>query len=152
MSEIKNIRVGVSVAIVNDEGDVLIMMNRKTKRWTLPGGKVEDGETPEEAIIRETKEEVGIDLISIREISMRRDIYPALEDEGYPEVKVETILFLADEYRGNVINMEPKKHSMLDFQSDDQVSDCVESPGDAYRSLWMYMKWMMGMILISEIP
>lgn len=31
-------------------------------RWAFPGGKIEDGEMPEEAAIRETKEEVGYDV------------------------------------------------------------------------------------------
>lgn len=35
-------------------------------RWGLPGGKIEKGETPEEAVIRETKEETGINIKSPR--------------------------------------------------------------------------------------
>jgi mutator protein MutT len=34
--------------------------------WTLPGGKVEKGESPEQAIVREVKEEIGLDLQKFR--------------------------------------------------------------------------------------
>ena len=35
--------------------------------WEFPGGKIEPGETPEEAIVREIKEELDLSLIHISE-------------------------------------------------------------------------------------
>jgi len=35
------------------------------KRWTFPGGKINKGEKPEEAAIREVKEETGLDVINL---------------------------------------------------------------------------------------
>jgi 8-oxo-dGTP diphosphatase len=55
-----------AVALVDADGRVLIARRPAGKAmaglWEFPGGKVHDGETPEEALIRELKEELGIDV------------------------------------------------------------------------------------------
>lgn len=54
----------VAAALVDDEGRVLIAQRPEGKQlagmWEFPGGKVESGETPEAALIRELEEELGI--------------------------------------------------------------------------------------------
>ena len=56
----------VAVALVDTDGRVLIAKRPEGKPmaglWEFPGGKIHDGETPEEALIRELKEELGIDV------------------------------------------------------------------------------------------
>ena len=61
-------RVFVSaVALIDPDGRVLLAKRPAGKTlaglWEFPGGKVEDGETPEAALIRELKEELGIDIV-----------------------------------------------------------------------------------------
>lgn len=55
----------VAVALVDVDGRVLIAKRPLGKKmaglWEFPGGKVDIGETPEQALIRELKEELGID-------------------------------------------------------------------------------------------
>jgi 8-oxo-dGTP diphosphatase len=53
-------------ALVDADGRVLIARRPEGRPmaglWEFPGGKVEDGERPEETLIRELKEELGIDV------------------------------------------------------------------------------------------
>jgi len=56
----------VAVALVDADGRVLLAERPAGKPmaglWEFPGGKVREGETPEAALIRELKEELGIDV------------------------------------------------------------------------------------------
>ena len=55
----------VAVALIDVDGRVLIAQRPEGKKmaglWEFPGGKVDPGEIPEAALIRELKEELGID-------------------------------------------------------------------------------------------
>lgn len=55
-----------AVALIDADGRVLLAQRPEGKAmagmWEFPGGKIEPGETPEAAIIREIKEELGVDL------------------------------------------------------------------------------------------
>ena len=61
-----NITLVVACALVDGDGRVLVAERPAGKNmaglWEFPGGKVETGETPEAALIRELKEELSIDV------------------------------------------------------------------------------------------
>jgi 8-oxo-dGTP diphosphatase len=56
----------VACALVDEDGRVLLAQRPQGKAmaglWEFPGGKVQAGETPEAALIRELKEELAIDV------------------------------------------------------------------------------------------
>ena len=68
----KESRRGCSILFINDRQEVLLLLRDDIPtipypgRWDIPGGHVELGETPSECIVREMKEEMGIDLTGHR--------------------------------------------------------------------------------------
>jgi phosphoglycolate phosphatase len=63
--------------IQRNDGTVLLCDSHKWPGlYTVPGGHVELGETCEDALVREIKEEVGLDIKVLELISIQQVIYP----------------------------------------------------------------------------
>jgi ADP-ribose pyrophosphatase YjhB (NUDIX family) len=68
------------------EGRVLIVQrgeNPGKGRWTLPGGYVEEDETPDVTVVREFKEEVGLDVRAADLLSVRNSLREADQNAYY---------------------------------------------------------------------
>ena len=71
----------VTAAIIESENKILIAQ-RKAKDnlfgglWEFPGGKIEDGETPEDCMARELKEELEIEVEVGTLITSNKHVYP----------------------------------------------------------------------------
>src|SRR5438105_15871556 len=66
----------VGALIVNKEGKILLTKSHKWfDKYTLPGGHIEVGETMKEAVIREVKEEVGLDVEVAEMLLMQEAIF-----------------------------------------------------------------------------
>lgn len=62
---------GAGVILIADNGNILLQYRDKNNKWNQDswsefGGQIEEGETPEEAIKRELKEELGIRLTDLK--------------------------------------------------------------------------------------
>jgi 8-oxo-dGTP diphosphatase len=65
---------GISTAIITDKDRVLMIRRREREGkllWAFPGGGIEDGETPEQAAVRETAEEVDLEVKVVRALGER---------------------------------------------------------------------------------
>ncbi len=82
--------VKVAAAILEKEGKFLITRRHRHSHlghlWEFPGGKLEVGETPQDCIIRECKEEIGLE---IRPLHLYREV-----EHCYPEVSVHLYFFI----------------------------------------------------------
>jgi len=94
--------VKVAVAIIYDQGSILITQRATHLSsgglWEFPGGKLEWNETPEEALIREIKEEVNLDIL-------RYDFITQINAER-TQGPLSLHVFLVHEFRGQAVKLE----------------------------------------------
>ncbi len=55
-------KVGADAAIFDDDGRILLTLRADDQRWCLPCGWVEPNEAPIDTVVRETREETGLDV------------------------------------------------------------------------------------------
>ena len=57
---------GADAIVWNPSGEFLITQRRYDGKWELPGGAIDPGETPAEAVQREVREETGLEVRVVR--------------------------------------------------------------------------------------
>lgn len=101
----------VSNALIFNEKDELMVVKRAEKSGNgllgVPGGKVEPGETPAEALIREVREETGLDVIS----------YAFFDRVNFEAIGMDVTVYIAD--TTGSIKLNPRECESYDFISVD---------------------------------
>jgi 8-oxo-dGTP diphosphatase len=82
-------RVRVACAVLHDASGRLFACRRPLNKalgglWEFPGGKVEPGETPEAAVVRELREELEVEAAVESALTPVRHVYPTFEVELIP--------------------------------------------------------------------
>ena len=94
------------VAAVLRRADQVLLCHRSPRRqwfpdvWDFPGGHVQPGEHPEDALRRELAEELGIELEGL-------DGGPVLQRVD-PEAGLDLTVWVSSQWRGAVTNRNPK--------------------------------------------
>ncbi|MGO4851904.1 8-oxo-dGTP diphosphatase MutT [Phaeovulum sp. W22_SRMD_FR3] len=96
-----------AVALIDTDGRILLAQRPEGKSlaglWEFPGGKVEPGETPEEALIRELQEELGIN-------TWKSCLAPlTFASHNYPEFHLLMPLFACRKWEGIIQPREGQK-------------------------------------------
>ena len=112
-------------ALVDTDGRVLIAQRPEGKAmaglWEFPGGKIEDGERPEETLIRELREELGI-------IVSEACLAPlTFASHSYPEFHLLMPLYVCRRWEGTVIATEGQQ---LAWVRPNQLRDYDMPPAD----------------------
>ena len=91
-------------ALVDGDGRVLLAKRPKGRPlaglWEFPGGKVEAGETPEQALIRELQEELSIDVSQVCLAPF------TFASHAYPDFHLLMPLYVCRRWKGDVVAME----------------------------------------------
>ncbi len=112
-------------ALVDADGRVLIAQRPADKTmaglWEFPGGKIDDGERPEQTLIRELKEELGI--------AVSEDCLAPLTfaSHGYPDFHLLMPLYVCRRWQGTVTAREGQ---LLAWVKPNRLRDYEMPPAD----------------------
>ena len=116
--------VDVAAALVVEDGKFMICQRPAHKArgllWEFVGGKVEPGETKEQALVRECREEIGC---TVRPL----DIYMEV-DHVYPDITIHLTLFRARITAGRPQRLE---HADIRFIAPEEIPQYDFCPADA---------------------
>ena len=116
-------RIEVVAAIIEKYGKILICRRAENKtralKWEFPGGKIEPGETPEQAVLRECREELDVDLC------VKGEFMRVLH--SYPDIEIQLTVF-----RTAIIGSDPRciEHKEIRFVYPSELADFELCPAD----------------------
>lgn len=87
---------------------ILLIATQKGRRWQLPKGHIEEGETPEQAAIREVREETGV---TARVVAPLPGVEYWFVEKGPCRVHKKVDYFLLDYVSGHSVNFDPEEVS-----------------------------------------
>jgi 8-oxo-dGTP diphosphatase len=122
----KRLLLVAACALVDTDGRVLLAQRPEGKQlaglWEFPGGKVEPGETPEQCIIRELHEEIGIetDIPCLAPLTFA--------SHSYDDFHLLMPLFVCRRFRGIA---QPREGQALKWVRPKQMRDYPMPPADA---------------------
>jgi 8-oxo-dGTP diphosphatase len=112
-------------ALIDADGRVLIAQRPEGKPmaslWEFPGGKIEDGERPEQSLIRELKEELGI---TVSEACLAPLTFAS---HSYPDFQLLMPLYVCRRWEGTARPMEGQN---LAWVKPSQLRDYEMPPAD----------------------
>lgn len=118
--------INVVAAVIKDENEKILITQRNLKKaqgglWEFPGGKIEPNETRENAIVREIKEELDIDI----------EVKSYLSEKvfNYPEKDINLIALECKKINGEIRLLE---HEDYKWVSKNELDNFQFAPADLF--------------------
>ena len=120
-----------SAVVVDDEGRIVLQRRRDNEMWALPGGVMELGESMAECVIRETREETGLDVEVTGIVGVYSDPKHVFAyDDG--EVRQEFSICVLARVRGGTIEVSDESHEVKAF-APEEIADLPMVPSIRLR-------------------
>jgi 8-oxo-dGTP pyrophosphatase MutT (NUDIX family) len=120
-----------SAVVIGDNNRILLQKRRDNGLWSLPGGGMELGESIEETIIREVKEETGYDVKVLKCIGIYTDPEHVIEySDG--EIRQQFSICFACEITGGSLEVSSESKE-VEFISLDQIKSLEMHPAQRVR-------------------
>ena len=121
----KNVAVPASYLILERDGKILLMRRFQTGymdgMYGLPAGHVDEGEVPADTMVREAKEEVGVDIL-VSDLEFVHVAYELPHDETGNRVD---FYFRATKWSGEPVIVEPHKCDAFLWVSLDELPENI---------------------------
>ncbi len=117
---------GARILIENQHGEFVTIIRKDTGRVGIPAGAIEEGETIEGCIIREVKEETGLDINALHVIGISTN--PVTQTVQYPNGDVTqyfVIEFYSNDWSGELQTNDPDEVSMVLFGSIENLEESL---------------------------
>lgn len=109
---------GSAVLFFNSQGELLIVKPDYKEGWLVPGGSIEEGESPLQCAIRETNEEIGLDISNLKLVGV---YHSAAKEFSYDAIK-----FV---FYGGILTNE--QISQIQLQTSELEEYAFKSPDEA---------------------
>lgn len=124
-----------TVVLLATDRQVLLAMKKRgfgKGRWNGPGGKVEPGESIEQAMVRECQEEIGVTPLEYQKVAIHDFVFP----DGQPDMRVHA--FVCTKWRGQPAESEEMAPRWFDI---DKIP---------YDQMWQDDKYWLPQVLAGR--
>jgi len=111
---------GVAIFILNELGEILLLLRSAGSQigfWEIPSGHVKNGEGEIDTVVREVKEEAGLDIVDLIEIGINED-----RSLGFM-----TTIYKTKNFSGIAENLEKDQHSDMKWFSFNKLPENIGS-------------------------
>ena len=103
-------------AMMISDGKILAMQDERSPYYYLPGGRVKTGETAENAVIREVKEELGLDIDNDNIIELGYLLY---------DRPIRFIFYLKKDIDIQSLKLQQEEVDSVEFMSIDKIKELI---------------------------
>ncbi|MBS4537294.1 NUDIX hydrolase [Clostridium sp. D2Q-11] len=119
--------VAVDGIVENEKNEILLVKHRDKEIWTIPGGQVEIGENLTDALIREIKEESGIDVTVNKLVCISSNTGTYEGYNGYGIVPTKVMLGFTCSFIGGELSVSDETSDSR-WVSKERVLDYITNP------------------------